>query len=55
MMPGLPDRLTWIEQHITLHMQMLEAIKGPTLQLYGVLSDEQKRIADQLLGPMGMM
>jgi hypothetical protein len=62
MMPGqpgkmmsLPDRLDWAERHMAAHMQMLDAIKEPTMQLYAVFSDEQKRIADQLLGPMGMM
>ena len=54
-MMSLPDRLNWAEQHMTAHMEMLQAIKGPTTQLYVVLSDEQKRIADQLIGPMGMM
>jgi len=54
-MMSLPDRLNWAEQHMTAHMEMLQAIKGPTTQLYAVLSEEQKRIADQLLGPMGMM
>jgi hypothetical protein len=54
-MMSLPDRYTWAEQHIAAHMELLQAIKGPATQLYGVLSDEQKRIADQLLGPMGMM
>lgn len=52
---SLPDRMNWAEQHMTAHMEMLKAIKGPTIQLYSVLSDEQKRMADQLLGPMGMM
>jgi hypothetical protein len=54
-MMRLPDRLNWAEQHMAAHMEMLQAIKGPTEQLYAVLSDEQKRIADQLMGPMGMM
>jgi hypothetical protein len=62
MMPGqsgvgmrLPDRLNWVEQHITAHMEMLRAIKDPATQLYAVLAEEQKRIADQFLDPMGMM
>jgi hypothetical protein len=62
MMPGqpgagvsLPDRISWAEQHIKAHMEMLQAIKGPATQLYAVLSEEQKRTADQLLSPMGMM
>lgn len=52
---SLPDRLNWAEQHMAAHMEMLQAIKGPTEQLYSVLSAEQKRIADQIMGPMGMM
>ena len=54
-MMSLPDRLKLAEQHMAAHMEMLQAIKGPADQLYGVLSDEQKRVADQILGPMGMM
>jgi hypothetical protein len=54
-MMSVPDRLNWAEQHMAAHMEMLEAIKGPTTQLYAVLSEEQKRVADQLMGPMGMM
>lgn len=52
---SLPDRLKWAEQHMAAHMEMLLAIKDPTEQLYAVLSADQKRIADQLMGPMGMM
>jgi LTXXQ motif family protein len=54
-MMSLPDRLDWVEQHMAALMEMLEAIKEPTVQLYTVLSDEQKRIADQLMSPMGMI
>ena len=54
-MMSLPDRLNWAEQHMAAHMEMLQAIKGPAEQLYAVLSVEQKRIADQLMGPMGMI
>lgn len=54
-MMSLPDRLNWAEQHMAAHMEMLAAIKQPTMQLYGALSDDQKRLADQLIGPMGMM
>ena len=49
------DRFNNAEQHITAHLEMLKALKGPTTELYKVLSDEQKRIADQFLTPMGMM
>jgi len=54
-MMSLPDRLNWTEQHMASHMEMLQAIKGPTEQLYSVLSKEQKQTADQILGPMGMV
>ena len=54
-MISLPDRLNWAEQHMAAHMEMLQAIKGPTEQLYAVLSAEQKRVADQIMSPMGMM
>lgn len=52
---SLPDRLNRAEQHVAAHMEVLQAIRGPATQLYGVLSEEQKRVADQLMGPMGMM
>jgi LTXXQ motif family protein len=54
-MMSLPDRLAWAEQHMAAHMEMLQAIKGPTEELYAVLSAEQKHVADQIMGPMGMM
>ena len=53
---SLPERLDWAEKHMTARLEMLQAMKGATTQLYGVLSDEQKGLADQLIhGPMGMM
>jgi hypothetical protein len=52
---SLPDRYDRAEQHMAAHMDMLETMKGPAIQLYGVLSEDQKHTADQLLGPMGMM
>ena len=63
MMPGqpggsvsLPDRLGIAEQHMAAHLESLRAMKAPTTQLYAVLSDEQKRLADSLLhSPMGVM
>ncbi len=52
----LPQRLDWMEQHMAQHMEMLQAIKGPTEALYKALDAAQKQTADQLLmGPMGMM
>lgn len=53
---SLPERLDWAAKHMTARSEMLQAMKGATTQLYGVLSDEQKGLADQLVhGPMGMM
>ncbi|WP_374374229.1 Spy/CpxP family protein refolding chaperone [Dongia sp.] len=52
----VPERFDRAEKHMAAHLEMLSALKGPTLDLYGVLSDEQKHVADELLmGPMGMM
>ncbi|MBL8710365.1 MAG: Spy/CpxP family protein refolding chaperone [Rhodospirillaceae bacterium] len=51
----LPEHLALMEQRMSAHMEMIQAIKGPTLDLYGVLSKEQKETADELLmGHMGM-
>jgi hypothetical protein len=52
---NLPDRFALAEKHLTAQLETLQAMKEPTMQLYGVLSDEQKRLADQFIGPMGMM
>ena len=54
-MTSLPDRLDRAESHLAAHMEMLQAVKEPTMRFYEALSDEQKRLADQLVGPMGMM
>lgn len=52
----VPQRLDWMERHMAQHMEMLQAMKGPTEALYKALDATQKQIADQLLmGPMGMM
>lgn len=62
MMPGqyastttLLDRLSWAEQSVAAHMEMLRKIKAPIEQLYAVLTAEQRRVADQLMASMGMM
>lgn len=53
---SLPERFDWAEKHMTARLEMLQAMKGAATQLYGVLSDEQKGLADHLIhGPMGMM
>lgn len=55
-MPALPEQLEFMEKAMTAHLDMVRAMKAPTLALYAVLSDEQKREANALLhGPMGMM
>jgi hypothetical protein len=52
----VPEHLALAEQHMAGHMEMLGAIKEPLTDLYGVLGDEQKQMADELLmGHMGMM
>ncbi|WP_374313015.1 Spy/CpxP family protein refolding chaperone [Dongia sp.] len=52
----LPQRMDWMEQHMSAHLEMLEGIKEPATKLYDVLSPEQRAVADQLMmGPMGMM
>jgi len=56
MSADLPERLTMIEQHMTMHLDSLRAIKAALLPLYAVLSDEQKKTANEIIkGPMGMM
>jgi hypothetical protein len=56
MMTGtLPERLDRMEQHMTLHLEALRAMKTAVQPLYAALNDEQKRMADQIIhGPMMM-
>jgi hypothetical protein len=61
MMPGqgapstLPDRLALEDKLVTAHLAALKKTEDALAQLYGVLSDDQKKIADTIvLGPMGM-
>jgi hypothetical protein len=52
----LPDRLAAREKMMTAHIEALRKFKAAVDPLYAALSDEQKKIADELLiGPMGMM
>jgi hypothetical protein len=56
MSADLPERLNMMEQHMTMHLDSLRAIKAAMLPLYAVLSDEQKKTANEVMkGPMGMM
>jgi len=56
MSADLPERLNMMEQHMTLHLDSLRAIKAAVQPLYSVLSDEQKKTANEIMkGPMGRM
>jgi LTXXQ motif family protein len=56
MSADLPERLNMMEQHMTMHLDSLHAIKAALQPLYGVLSDEQKKTANEIMkGPMGTM
>jgi LTXXQ motif family protein len=56
MSADLPERLNMMEQHMTMRLDSLRAIKATLQPLYAVLSDEQKKIANEIMkGPMGMM
>ena len=56
MSADLPERLNMMEQHMTLHLDFLRAIKAAVQPLYSVLSDEQKKTANEIMkGPMGRM
>ena len=50
-----PDRLDRMEKMMTTIFEMVRTMKSALGSLYGVLIDEQKKVADQLIhGPMGM-
>jgi hypothetical protein len=51
-----PERLDRSEQALAARLSAVKALKTSTRALYEVLSDEQKKLADELMrGPMGMM
>jgi predicted lipid-binding transport protein (Tim44 family) len=51
-----PDLLGRYEKALTLRLETVRALKGAFDPLYTSLSDEQKKVADELLtGPMGIM
>jgi hypothetical protein len=55
MSADLPERLNMMEQHMTMHLDSLRAIKAAVQPLYAVLSDEQKKTANEIMkGIMGM-
>ena len=50
-----PDRLDRMEKMMTTMLEAIKATKAALAPLYAVLTDEQKKLADQLIhGPMGM-
>jgi hypothetical protein len=53
--PNLPARLLAQEQMMAGRLTALRRMREAIEPLYTVLSDEQKKIADELLGPRGMM
>jgi hypothetical protein len=51
----LPERLAQDEKIMSLELESLRRLKSAVDPLYAVLSDEQKKTADALAHPMGMM
>ena len=51
-----PDRLGHYEKTLAARLETVRALKAAVDPLYASLSDDQKKVADELLmGPMGMM
>lgn len=54
----LPERLTFMETMMTARLEQIRSVKAAFEELYGVLTDDQKKEADQIALPMmgmGMM
>lgn len=52
----LADRLSWQEKWLSVRLEATRAMKTALVNLAGSFSDEQRKIADDLLAPnMGMM
>lgn len=50
-----PDRLDRMEQMISIMLEAVKGTKAAFVPLYAVFTEEQKKVADQLIrGPMGM-
>jgi LTXXQ motif family protein len=50
-----PDRLDRMEKMLTTILETIKATRAALAPLYAVLTEEQKKVADQLIhGPMGM-
>ncbi|MBI3198499.1 MAG: Spy/CpxP family protein refolding chaperone [Rhodospirillales bacterium] len=51
-----PDRLGHYEKTLAARLETVRALKAAVDPLYASLSDDQKKVADELLmGPMGIM
>ena len=51
----LPERLAREDKLATAHLAALKKTEDAVTQLYGVLTDDQKKVADTIVvGPMGM-
>ena len=51
----LPDRLTIQETHMEARLEEIRTVKAAAEKLYGVLGDDQKKVADEIVLPtMGM-
>ncbi len=51
-----PERLAHYEKALTARLETVRALKAAVDPLYATLSDDQKKVADELLmGPMGIM
>lgn len=51
-----PERLAHYEKTLAARLETVRALKAAVDPLYASLSDDQKKVADELLmGPMGMM
>jgi uncharacterized small protein (DUF1192 family) len=53
---NLPDRLAALETRLTARLEAAKAIAEPTRALYGVLTEQQRQQADELMSSsMGML
>ena len=51
----LPERLAREDKLVTAHLAALKKTEEAVARLYGVLTDDQKKVADTIVvGPMGM-
>jgi len=52
----IPERLDQMERYLTIQLELVKATKEALPALYKVLSDEQKKAADNYIrGPLGML